>query len=238
MSEELSYKEWAWQEKVKRLHKKEKAKNEPNREKRPYFNYKKTQAYQDSLKKEVSKDYVLSTSKFLDKPKVKKRQTIQMAMGEFDYLKYYKIVIYWASKQYGISKNDLEFLFFLYNERPFTRAQFEDFCYIMVWDKNRFNKYIDNGYIEEYAKRGELGRSNSLPIHKLTYNMRRKIRAIYDRLNLNVLTSESSKHTKIFQKKSGYNNKRFAKAVTDMNERARSIRNGDIDKLLPDNIDI
>ena len=161
-----------------------------------------------------------------------------MTLGEFDYLKYYKIVLYWASKQYGISKVDLEFLFFIYNERPFTRAQFEDFCYIMIWDKNRFNKYIENGYIEEYAKRGEVGRSNSLPLYKVAYNMRKKIRAIYDRLNLSILTSESSKHTKIFQKKSGYNNRRFAKAITDMNERARSLRNGDIDKLLPDEIDV
>jgi len=239
MSEDLSYKEWAWQQKVKKAQEKEDIANgikKPKRNNYPdtIYSHKRTEAYQERLKKEVSANYQINILPFNKNENTIKKSVIQMAHGEFDYLKYYRIVIYWASKQYEIPKNDLEFLFYLYNEKPFSKAQFVDFCYTMTWDKSRFDNYLSKDWIQEYAKRGETGRVNSLALYKLSYKMRKRIRAIYDRLNLTVLTSEESKHTKIFRKKSGYNDRRFAKAITSMNNRARAMRNGEMNNFFPE----
>ena len=106
----------------------------------------------------------------------------------------------------------------------------------MVWDKNRFDKYIENGWIVEYAFRGELGRSNSVPIYKLSFMCKRRVKAIYDRLTFRNLISEEGKNTKIFRKKVGYNDKRYAIAIREMNVKAREMRNGESDYYLEEDM--
>jgi hypothetical protein len=235
VDDSLSYKEWAWKEKTRQLlEKEEKILN--GVPKKEIYSYKKTQAYQDRLKQEAESEYALYNSSVNAYKKKKNRPIVNTAKKEFDFLKYYRIVIYWASRQYEMTKADLELMFFLYNEKPFTKSQFEDYCYIMVWDKSRFDKYIEKGWIIEYAFRGELGRSNSVPIYKLSFMSKRRVKAIYDRLTLRNLISEEGKNTKIFQKKVGYNDKRYAKAIREMNVKAREMRNGESDYYLEEDM--
>lgn len=232
---ELSYKEWAWKAKSDAILRKERRINS-GKPASTRYNHKKTEAYKNQIKKEAESEYMLTLHQRNKYKKKKDRPVVYTSEKEFDFLKFYRVVIYWAVKQYKITKSDLELFFFLYNERPFTKAQFDDACYVMTWDRHRFERYIEKGYIVEYAKRGELGRSNSLPIYRLSFSMKRKIKAIYDRLTLRNLISEHGKHTPMFQKKRGYRDKTFAKAVTEMNIHARKMRNGELNYYLEEDL--
>jgi hypothetical protein len=219
--DEVSYKEWAWKEKVKKAQDKEDSVLKPKKER---YSYKNTQVYKDRL--QVQAEYRLGHSNVQSYVKIKNRPIVSTSKKEFDFLKYYRVVIYWASRQYDASRADIELMFYLYNEKPFTKSQFEDFAYIMVWDKKRFDNYLEKGWIEEYAKKGELGRINSIAIYKLSFQWKRRIKAIYDRLTFRNLISEEGKNTKIFQKKVGYQDKRYSKVIKEMNEQARAMRDG------------
>jgi len=221
MDKNVSYKEWAWKEKVKKVQDKEDAILKPKKER---YSHKNTQAYRDRL--QVQAQYRLGHSNVESYIKIKNRPIVSTSKKEFDFLKYYRVVIYWASRQYDASRADIELMFYLYNEKPFTKSQFEDFAYIMVWDKKRFDNYLERGWIEEYAKKGELGRINSIAIYKLSFQWKRRIKAIYDRLTFRNLISEEGKNTKIFQKKVGYQDKRYAKVIKEMNDQARAMRDG------------
>jgi hypothetical protein len=233
VEEGLSYKEWAFQEKLKKV------KNEPlkkNEAKREYYTFKKTQAYKDRIEAEAKENVSLSDSRKTTYVRKEKRPVIVTCKGEFDFLKYYRLVIYWASKQYEITRADLELLFYFYNEKPFTKDQFEDACYVMMWDKNRLDRFLEEGILEEYAVRGETGRINSVPIYKLSLKTRRRIASIYDRLTLKYLISEENKNSKIFRLRSGYSDKQYAKAIAKMNVKARELRNGESEYYLDEDL--
>lgn len=231
MSEEISYKQWAWKEKVRKAQEKEDG--VVSKEK---YSYKRTQAYKDRVEAENQsgyKSYHVHQSSY---EKIKGRPIIMTSKKEFDFLKYYRVVMYWASRQYDASKNDIELMFYLYNEKPFTKLKFEDFTYIMSWDKKRFDNYLEKGWITEYAVRGELGRSNSLPLYRLSFQWKRRVKAIYDRLTFRNLISEEGKNCKIFRKKVSYQDKRYAKVIKEMNEQARAMRDGTSDYYLEEDL--
>ena len=233
VEEGLSYKEWAFQQKLKKVKDEPLKKNEAKRE---YYAFKKTQAYKDRIEAEAKENVSLSDSKKATYVRKEKRPVVVTRNGEFDFLKYYRLVIYWASKQYGITRADLELLFYFYNEKPFTKDQFEDACYVMMWDKNRLDRFLEEGIIEEYAVRGETGRINSVPIYKLSLKTRRRIASIYDRLTLKYLISEENKNSKIFRLRSGYSDKQYAKAIAKMNVKARELRNGESEYYLDEDL--
>lgn len=233
VEEGLSYKEWAFQQKLKKV------KDEPLNKiqaRKEYYSFKKTQAYRDKIQAEAEEKITLRNNRKLNYETKEKRPVVTTCKGEFDFLKYYRLVLYWASKQYGINRADLELLFYFYNEKPFTKDQFEDACYVMMWDKDRLKKFLEDGTIEEYAVKGETGRANSVAIYKLSLKTRRRITSIYDRLTLKYLISEENKNSKIFRLNSGYSDKQYAKAIVKMNIKARELRNGESDYYLDEDL--
>ena len=49
-----------------------------------------------------------------------------------DYLKYWKVIRYFAQAKYGIKSADLDMLLFLYSEKYFSKTQFKEFNEVTV----------------------------------------------------------------------------------------------------------
>jgi len=48
-----------------------------------------------------------------------------------NYLKYWRVVRYWAKAKYGLTTPDLDMLFFLYSEEYFNKTKFKEFEEVM-----------------------------------------------------------------------------------------------------------
>ena len=81
------------------------------------------------------------------------RQVHDRTHPSHDYLKYWRIIRYWAKKQYGFTVADLDIMFFLYSERLFTKTHFHKYGNIMSWDPTRFKSLIERGYIHIWRKK-------------------------------------------------------------------------------------
>ena len=57
---------------------------------------------------------------------------------EYDFLKYWRIVRYWARVKYEVSTAELDLLLYLHSEGPFTRDQVMEYEQLMSFDKDRF----------------------------------------------------------------------------------------------------
>jgi hypothetical protein len=78
---------------------------------------------------------------------------IRPVVRDFDFMKYYGIVINFYSIKYGIRKDDLEVGFYFYEGIPFTRERFDNACIlnsgVMLGKFMRFKK---SNYIAEIIK--------------------------------------------------------------------------------------
>ena len=92
---------------------------------------------------------------------------------KYDYLKFWRVVRYWAKQKYGITTADLDMLLFLHSEGLFTRVQCENYGSLMSWDKQRFEKLLRDGWI----KSGE----RVLTMKKPYMRYHTRLRSLYSR---------------------------------------------------------
>lgn len=78
---------------------------------------------------------------------------VQPVEREFDFMRYYGIVINFYSIKYGIRKEDLEVGFYFYTNIPFTKDRFNN-ALILITGSNagKLNRFIKEGLIEEIIK--------------------------------------------------------------------------------------
>jgi len=78
---------------------------------------------------------------------------VQPVEREFDFMRYYGIVINYYSIKYGIRKEDLEVGFYFYSNIPFTRDRFENTMVLMTGNKaGKINRFLKDGLLEEIIK--------------------------------------------------------------------------------------
>jgi len=135
-----------------------------------------------------------------------------------DYLKYYRIVRYFMQAKHNLSQAEIETLIFLRSEKYFTMKNFEVFNEIFVWDKERFNKLRDNGWIVEFPKR-KLSRQ----MYELSFKAKRMVTEIYKILDGQPI-SEVQKNNPLFAARVPYTHKVYRNAIKEMNEFRRQQR--------------
>lgn len=130
-----------------------------------------------------------------------------------DYLKYWRIIRYWAKKQYGFTVADLDIMFFLYSERLFTKTHFHKYGEIMSWDPTRFKSLIERGYIHIWReKQGKEAR-----LYEVTFKGKRAINNIYKKLNGEEI-AESAVINPIFKDDVRYMDKVYRNAILELNK--------------------
>jgi len=130
-----------------------------------------------------------------------------------DYRKYWRVVRYFIKAKYGLNAQELDMLLFLRSEQYFDKGRFQDFNNLLGWNKNRFEKLRQEGWIEVFRK-GHRGRK---AVYCLSYKTKRVIKSIYDKLEgKEIPTSQTS--NPMFAKNVSYSDKVYRNMIIEMNE--------------------
>jgi hypothetical protein len=79
--------------------------------------------------------------------------TVQPVEREFEFMRYYGIVINFYSIKHGIRKEDLEIGFYFHSNIPFTRTRFNNALILMTGNSaGKISRFINEGLLEEIIK--------------------------------------------------------------------------------------
>lgn len=131
---------------------------------------------------------------------------------ELQLFKYYRLVRKWACKNYGIKDADLELLIYLDCLKRFTINDFKKGEYIYSWDKHRWERLRNEGFIDVWRHR------NRTTIKYSIFCVSLKTKRIINRVYKILLGQEDvpMNERNVFYKNSTYTDKVFNKALDDM----------------------
>mgnify|MGYP003624966595 FL=1 len=98
-------------------------------------------------------------------------------LKEINLLKYYRVVRKWACNQNDIKDADLELLIYLSCLNRFTRDDFINGVYAYSWDKKRWDRLRDQGWIDVWRHRNRTTIKYS--IFKTSYKCNVLINRVY-----------------------------------------------------------
>ena len=131
---------------------------------------------------------------------------------EMGLFKYYRLVRKWASKTFDILDADLELLIYLDCIDRFTRDDFINGTYTYAWDKKRWDRLRQGGWIDVWRHRNKTTIKYS--IFKVSPKGKRLITRMYSIMlgEEDIPIGPSSK----FYKNKSYTDKVYNKAIDDM----------------------
>ena len=126
--------------------------------------------------------------------------------------KHYRLVRKWACKTYRLKDADLELLIYFDCIGRFTRNDYINGVYTMSWDKARWERLRNEGWIDVWRHRNRTTIKYS--IFQTSFKCKRMITRIYNILlgYEDIPTSEQN----VFYKNKTYTDKVFNKAIEDM----------------------
>ena len=130
----------------------------------------------------------------------------------FDFLKYLRLTRKYIDIKYDITFPELETLLFLYNQKLFTKTDFEEYREIYSWNNMMFTNLYERNLIAVWREK----RGNLCQLYELSTSGKRIITTFYKILTGEMNISESAKRNPIFKKKS-YSDKVYANAIKKMN---------------------
>lgn len=142
----------------------------------------------------------------------------------WNFLKFFKVIKYWAQNKYKLSTPDQELLFFIYSEGLFGKMDFDKFTQIYAWDKSRFEDLLKRGWIVRWrgAKNGEKA------LYEISHKGKHAITTIYKKLT-GTPVSERGAFSPVFAKeKQSFSDKIYSQEIIKMNKeyRERALDNG------------
>ena len=144
------------------------------------------------------------------------RKPVQRVTQSHNYLKYWRIIRYWAKAKYGFSVSDLDMMLFLYSENFFNKKTFYEYTEMMSWDKSRFNKLVKDGYIHLWRK----GEGKEGDLYEVSYKGKRAISSIYAKLNGEEI-GEDPRVNPLFKDDVKYMDKVYRNAISKLNKSIR-----------------
>ena len=97
-----------------------------------------------------------------------------------DFLKYWRVIRQYTKVKHGLTQSDLDILFFLYSEKYFSKAKFEEFDLIISWEEDRFKRLKAQGWIESF--RAYNTHTNTRAIYQLSMKAKRVVSSVYKML--------------------------------------------------------
>ena len=131
-----------------------------------------------------------------------------------DFLKYYRLVSRWATKNNDLNVADLELLFYLDPILYFTIEDFKDGTLFYSWDKERFYRLQRDGWIEKIHK--GIGRRGDDNKYKVSQKGKLLINKIYRILIGEEDIPSSAKRNSIMKRKT-YIDKVYSQAIKKFN---------------------
>lgn len=136
-----------------------------------------------------------------------------------DYMKYWRVIRYWAKAKYKIGTPDIDMLFFLYSEQIFNKTKFKEFEECMSWDEPRFHRLLKEGWIHIWRKRG-VGEAT---LYELSYKGKRLVTSMYQKLNGEEI-GESPSMNPLFRHDVSYMDKIYRNMIVEMNKENKAAR--------------
>ncbi len=133
-------------------------------------------------------------------------------LKEINLLKYYRVVRKWACNQNDLKDADLELLIYLNCLNRFTRDEFINGIYAYSWDKKRWDRLRDQGWIDVWRHR------NRTTIKYSIFKTSQKCNMLISRIYRILLGEEDIPMTasnKYYNNKS-YTDKVMNKVIDDM----------------------
>lgn len=129
-----------------------------------------------------------------------------------DYLKYWRVVRQFIKVKHGLSQSDLDILLFLKSEEYFSKDKFKEFDDLISWERNRFERLRQEGWIEVFRKR--MGKRKAL--YQLSQKSKRVTTSIYKYLNGKEIPT-SNDGNPMFLKNVSYTDKVYRNFIIKMN---------------------
>ena len=145
----------------------------------------------------------------------------QRVIPEHDFLKYWRVVRFWAKAKYKLSQEDLELLIFLYGSPTFTNDDFNMFNGTMNWDPPRFKNLKRDGWIKKWRN----ANSKSKALYHLSYKGKKIVRSVYRKLLGEEHISEDRRRNPVFDKgQYCYAHTMYGRIMKYMNEEFKTVR--------------
>ena len=129
-----------------------------------------------------------------------------------DYLKYWRVIRQFIKVKHGLTQSDLDMLLFLKSEEYFSKDKFKEFASLIGWDRNRFEKLRQLGWIEVFRKR--MGKRKAL--YQLSQKGKRVTTSIYKYLNGKEIPT-SNDGNPMFLRNVSYTDKVYRNFIIKMN---------------------
>ena len=151
-------------------------------------------------------------------PKDKKlKEYYNRRMPKDNWLKYFRVVRYYISKKHNLSLPNLEMLLFLYSEGLFSRSDFSEFEQIMSWDKKRFEKLRQDGWIIMWRK----AKGSEPALYEISRKAKQVLSSMYKKLSGEESISENKYLNPIFAADADYMDKVYRRAIKRLNQEQR-----------------
>jgi len=150
-----------------------------------------------------------------NKMPIKRKLTKNYSRKEpgYDYMKYWRVIRYWAKDNWGLTYGELDMMFFLYSEGIFNKTQFDEFNQLLGWDRNRFGRLKKDEWISVWRTRDK----KEGTLYEISYKGKRMIKNLYDKLN----GKEFSEGSKMFNVNVSYNDKMYRNYIKKINKSIR-----------------
>lgn len=131
-----------------------------------------------------------------------------------DYLKYWRVIRQYIKTKYGLTQSDLDMLMFIYTEKYFSKARFDEFSRIVSWDADRFKRLKENGWIESFRKYDP--RTNTRAIYQISPDGKRVVQSIYRMLKGEEMPI-TPKYNPMFKSNAKYMSKVYRNSIRELN---------------------
>ena len=141
------------------------------------------------------------------------RKNYDRVQPSHDYMKYWRVIRYWAKAKYKVGTPAIDMLFFLYSEQIFNKTKFKEFEECMSWDESRFHELLKEGWIHVWRKK----QGKETTLYELSYKGKRLINTIYKKLNGEEI-GETPKANPLFRHDATYMDKVYRNMIIEMNQ--------------------
>ena len=131
-----------------------------------------------------------------------------------DYLKYWRVIRQYIKVKYGLTQSDLDMLMFIYTEKYFSKARFDEFSRIVSWDADRFKRLKENGWIESFRKYDP--HTNTRAIYQISPDGKRVVQSIYRMLKCEEMPI-TPKYNPMFKNNANYMSKVYRNSIRELN---------------------
>ena len=133
---------------------------------------------------------------------------------DMNLLKHYRIIRKWACKNNEINDADLELLIYLDCLDFFTRHDFEEGSFSYSWDKKRWDKLLQQGWIVVWRNRNNT--TQKYNIYKVSFKCKQLISRMY-RIMLGEEDLPTSHRNKLTKRQS-YTEKVLMRSIENVNK--------------------